>query len=208
MRSVYLVMTAGVMLFGQALHGQAMMDATAAAAGGIAGGAAGKKVNDGLNSVLGKVAKQASQAAGEAKPKPVASIQTPVVAPAPESTTPLLVVSPGVPKSGGVPLPPPPRGGLIEKNVPPPPPPPVVIVEPIPPPPPPPEVTLNDLKVLATGTNRDDLLKLGAPASRITMFDDGHLQETFRYTAHGPTGDTSLGVVRLVDGSVAKIELK
>ena len=61
MRYVFLVMTVGV-----SLYGQAMMDATAAAAGGIAGGAAGKKVNDGLNNVLGNVAKQTAKAAATA----------------------------------------------------------------------------------------------------------------------------------------------
>jgi hypothetical protein len=87
-------------------------------------------------------------------------------------------------------------------------PPPVVVPEPVAPPPPPPEVTSEDLKNLVAGTNRDDLLKLGAPASRLTMFDDGHLQETFRYYAHGPNGDTPIGVVRLVDGAVSAVEVR
>ena len=208
MRSVFLVMTIGVAFLGQPLYSQAIMDATAAAAGGIAGGAAGKKVNEGLTSVLGKVAKQTSQAAGDAKPKPVAVVQPPATSPA-SSTVPMLELSPGVPKSGGVPLPPAPRRVAMEKSVPPPPPLPVAVVpEPLPPPPPPPEVTSSDLKNLVAGVNRDDVLKLGVPGSRITMFDDGHLQEIYHYYSHGPAGDTSIGVVRLVDGSVAKVELR
>jgi hypothetical protein len=202
MRYVLLVMTVGT-----SLYGQAIMDATAAAAGGIAGGAAGKKVNDGLNKVLGNVATQTAKAAGDAKTKPVAVVQAPpTVAAAPAA--PLLEVGPGVPKSGGVPLPPVPHGVAVQKPAPAPVPPPVLIAEPPPPPPPPPEATAEDLKNVAAGTNRDDLLKLGAPASRITMFDDGHLQETFRYYAHGPNGDTPIGVVRLVDGSVSSVVLR
>ena len=207
MRYIFLVMTVG-----GSLYGQAIMDATAAAAGGVAGGAAGKKVNDGLNSVLGKVAQQTARAAGtaDAKPKSVAVVQ---VAPTPVNVTssaaPLLEVGPGVPKSGGVPLPPPAhKVAALEKPAPLPLPVPVVMPEPVPPPPPPPEVTSDDLKNLVAGTNREDLLKLGAPASRITMFDDGHLQETFHYYAHAPSGDTSIGVVRLVDGAVTNVELK
>ena len=67
---------------------------------------------------------------------------------------------------------------------------------------------MDDLKNLAAGTNRDDLLKLGAPSSRITMFDDGHLRETYHYYSHGPNGDASIGVVRLVDGAVSVVEMK
>jgi hypothetical protein len=190
-----------------ALHGQAIMDVAAASAGGVAGGAAGKKVSDGLTNIFGKVANQTSQAAGEVKPKSVATVQTPP----PTGTTPaapLLEVGPGVPKSGGVPLPPPnPSKVAMVKPAPAPVPEPVVAPEPPPPPPPPPEVSSDDLRKVAAGMNRDDLLKMGAPASRITMFDDGHLMETYRYAAHGPNGDASLGVVRLVDGSVATVQV-
>lgn len=190
-----------------ALYGQAIMDAAAAAAGGVAGGAAGKKVSDGLSSILGKVANQTSQAAGEVKAKPVATLQTPP-ANSTAPTAPLLEVGPGVPKSGGVPLPPPaPHKFAMEKPAPPPVPEPVVAPEPPPPPPPPPEVTSDDLKKVAAGMNREDLLKLGAPASRLTMFDDGHLVETYRYASHGPNGDSSLGVVHLVDGSVSTVQV-
>jgi hypothetical protein len=207
MRYVLLVMTVGA-----SLQGQAIMDATAAAAGGIAGGAAGKKVNDGLNKVLGNVATQTAKAAGDAKPKAVAVVQAPtvpVLAAAPAAPAPFLELSPGVPKSGGVPLPPAaPHKLAMERPAPLPVPPPVVVPEPLPPPPPPPEATVDDLKNLAAGTNRDDLLKLGAPSSRITMFDDGHLRETYHYYSHGPNGDASIGVVRLVDGAVSVVEMK
>ena len=112
----------------------------------------------------------------------------------------------GVPKSGGVP-----RHRLsrhkvaVAKPAPPPAPEPVAVLEPVPPPPPPPEMTSDDLKKVAAGMNREDLLKLGAPGSRIAMSDDGHLQETFHYYAHG--GDSMIGTVRLVDGSVSIVQV-
>jgi len=74
----------------------------------------------------------------------------------------------------------------------------------IPPPPPPPVVTAKDLETLAPGTSRADLLKLGTPAARITMFDDGHLLEIFSYAANNST----LGVVRLTDGEVSRVEIR
>lgn len=70
--------------------------------------------------------------------------------------------------------------------------------------PPPPPVTAEDLRALAAGTPREDVLKIGQPASRITMYDDGHLSETFRYSA----GNSMLGVVRLSDGLVTTVELR
>jgi len=52
--------------------------------------------------------------------------------------------------------------------------------------------------------NREDVLRLGPPAARITMFDDGHLVETYRYM----TGDISLGVVHLTDGAVSSVQVR
>ena len=75
---------------------------------------------------------------------------------------------------------------------------------PPPPPPPPPQVTAEDLKKITNGTRREDLLKLGAPASRIMMSDDGHLVETFSYADK----DISLGRVRLTDGVVSSVEVR
>ncbi len=66
------------------------------------------------------------------------------------------------------------------------------------PPPPPPAVTIEDLRRITPGTNREDVLKLGTFASRVTMIDNGHLAETFRYP---------VGSVRVSDGVVASVEL-
>jgi hypothetical protein len=71
-------------------------------------------------------------------------------------------------------------------------------------PPPPPEVTAEDLKKVTAGMHREEVLQLGQPASRITMFDDGHLVEIYRYMAK----DTTFGVVRLSDGSVSTVEVR
>jgi hypothetical protein len=72
------------------------------------------------------------------------------------------------------------------------------------PPPPPPHVTTDDLKALTDGTSRGEVLKLGPPASRVTMYDDGHLVEIYRYQSR----DTTLGVVRLSDGSVSNVQVR
>jgi hypothetical protein len=63
--------------------------------------------------------------------------------------------------------------------------------------------TAADLRSVAVGTNREDVLKLGAPAARIMMYDDGHLVEIFRYMVK----DTDIGVVRFSDGAVAKVQV-
>lgn len=118
------------------------------------------------------------------------------------SQTPLIEAGPGRPKSGGVPLPPPSTNkAFMERPVASTPAPaPVVTTLPAPPPAAPHETTMDDLRTITEGESREDVLKLGQPAFRITMFEEGHLQETFRYSAH----DLSLGTVRLVDGAVTK----
>ncbi len=66
-----------------------------------------------------------------------------------------------------------------------------------------PEATPEDLKKIVEGSKRDDLLKLGAPAGRITMDDDGHLVEVYDYSH----GGVHIGRVRLTDGVVSKVEI-
>jgi hypothetical protein len=188
---------------------QAMVEAAGAVAGGSIGGVAGKKVSDGITNVLGKVDAVAGKAAKTGK-APEAAIDK-VKADKPAGGTVLQVGSGAVIKDHSlVPPPPPPvrRAAVV------PPPPPVpssgssgaasVGIQPIPVLPPPPQVTSDDLKALASGTARKDVLKLGAPASRITMYDDGHLVEIYRYQSR----DTTLGVVRLSDGSVSSVQVR
>lgn len=182
---------------------QALTETAGALAGGSIGGVAGKKVSDGISSVFRKVDSVAGKAAKTAK--------APVTAARAKSgnskgSTVLQVGPGGVIKDHSL-VPPPPPVRRVAAVVPQPPPlapPGPVIVQRIPVLPPPPRVTPDDLKALANGTARRDVLKLGAPASRITMYDDGHLVEIYRYQSR----DTTLGVVRLSDGSVSSVEVR
>lgn len=172
-----------------------MIEHAAAAAGGSAGGVAGKKVSDGLTKVFNKVDQQTAKAA-QSGTSP--------------TNTPLIEVGPGVPKATAaesVPPPPPAHHAAVHKALPaplaaPPEPAPAIIAPP--PPPPPPEATLDDLHKLTAGMKREDVLKFGLPASRITMFDDGHLVEIYRYMAK----DETFGVVRLSDGAVYSVQVR
>ena len=196
MRSVFMLLTfAGLAL------SQAMTDAAAAIAGGSVGGAAGKKVSDGISNVLQKVDATTAKAA-----KPTKTPEMPVQKAKPTEGALLQVGPGGVVKDHSL-VPPPPVRKVAAVVVPPPPPiaPVLSLVEPIRVlPPPPPQVTVADLKLLASGTPRVEVLKLGTPASRVTMYDDGHLVEIYRYQSH----DTILGVVRLSDGTVSNVSVQ
>jgi len=200
------ILTGGFVILGVAglAWSQAMMEVGAAVAGGSIGGVAGKKVSDGITTVMQKVDKAADKAAktGKAPEAAVAKVK----ADKPSGGTMLQVGPGGVIKDHSL-VPPPPPAKRAAAVVPPPPPPPqtlAVIRQPMPMLPPPPQVTSEDLKTIASGTARGDVLKLGAPASRITMFDDGHLVEIYRYQ----TRDATLGVVRLSDGSVSSVQVQ
>jgi len=177
---------------------QTMTEVGASAAGSAIGSAAGKKVSDGITAIFGKVDKATAKAAKTPEDN--------------SKATPLLDVGPGVPRiaagEGGpesVPPPPPAAGhraiaskpAAAELAMP------EIVPPPPPPPPPPPQVTASDLRKVMSGMSREDLLKLGAPAARITMSDDGHLLETFSYMDK----DASLGRVRLTDGVVSTVEV-
>jgi hypothetical protein len=69
---------------------------------------------------------------------------------------------------------------------------------------PPPQVTEQELARVSVGMKRDQVLALGPPSSRVTMFDDGHLVEVYNYVAH----DATLGTVRLSDGTVSSVNLQ
>jgi tetratricopeptide (TPR) repeat protein len=69
----------------------------------------------------------------------------------------------------------------------------------------PPEVAAGDLQKVTAGMSREQLLKFGSPAGRLTMDDDdGHLIEIYQYSANG----ASLGTVRLTDGTVFSVEIR
>jgi len=186
---------------------QAMTEAAGVIAGGSVGGVAGKKVGQGITNVFQKVDATTTKAAKTdktVKTEKVASAEKPQA----KAGTVLEVGPGGVVKDHSLVPPPPPPTRKIAA-VPPPPPlpvqPVVTALQPIPPPPPPPrKATPDDLSALAGGTSRADVLKLGAPSSRITMFDNGHLVEIFKYQ----TRESTFGVVRLSDGSVSSVEVR
>lgn len=188
---------------------QSLTDAAGVIAGGSVGVGAGKKVSDGVSSVLGKVNTNTAKAA---KPEKVAHLEPaekPVAKPekAAQSGGAVIQTSPGgVVKDHSL-VPPPPAKKVVAVVPPPPPlapPAPAVLAPVYVPPPPPPPATSEDLRTLASGASRADVLKLGAPSARITMIDDGHLVEIYRYQ----TRDTTIGVVRLSDGSVSSVQVR
>ena len=187
----------GGAILAAAAWGQTLTEFGAAAAGGSVGGAGGKKVSDGINSIFNKVGGVTDKASAAGKPadKPPAAKQQPA-----------LEVSPGVPKDDGSGVPAPPETNVAVRKAAPEPPSVVTVEEVAPvapaPPPPPPQMTAEDLKQVAPGSSREDLLKLGAPSARITMIEDGHLVEVYNYIAHGE----NLGRVRLTDGAVASVQ--
>ena len=194
---------------------QAITDVAAVVAGGSVGTGAGKKVGQGIASVLQNVNTATTKAA---KTERVDSVDKP-----PERALPKPSQKAGTGDSGssggGTVLQTGPGGVVKDHSLVPPPPPKKIAVVPPPPPlttpipavltpvivlPPPPQATPEDLKTLASGASRAEVLKLGAPSSRITMFDDGHLVEIFRYQAR----DTTFGIVRLSDGSVSSVQVR
>ena len=183
-----------------------MTETAAAAAGGGIGAAAGKKVSDGITAVFEKVDKQGKKAAETPE---VVAPKSRVVAPVPGPKQAAVVQgSPGILKGDSVPPPPPlPRKATIfQPATPPPPPPPepMVLAAVAPPPIPRAPVTLEDLSTVAKGATRQEVLKLGKPAARIMMVEEGHLVELYRYMSH----DMTLGVVRLSDGVVSSVSVR
>jgi hypothetical protein len=203
-----------------------MVETAAAAAGGSVGGVAGKKVSDGLTNIFEKVDKSTAKAAksGETRGNSsgaagsshrasshAASSSTRKggdtgTSAGTDSNAPLLEVGPGVPRPDGsnVPPPPPLRRASVRKAVPaqdlPPPP----IAPPPAPVAPAPQMTADDLKQVTAGMQRKEVLKLGEPTSRISMVDEGHLLEIYRYQI----SDTTLGMVRLTDGAVSTVLIR
>lgn len=204
--------------------GQAMADYAAAATGATAGAAAGKPVSDALTRALGNAGGATEKAAhhdrevppvrtevsqpkiegGASSPAAASggsysasarrgSIRRPVSAPAAaeEATTssPSSTEPPAFEFGGPV---------LSESDVPA-----TTFADalPNPAPQPPPEMTPESFSTVVVGMNRAELLRLGAPASKITMDEDGHVLEVYTYQQTG----MRVGTIRLVDGSVSTI---
>lgn len=188
-----------------------MTEFGAAVAGSTVGGVAGKSVSDGITSIFGKVNQQTVKAAG----KETAAKETAAKGITANKDAPTLTLAPSVARDvdTGVPPPPPPAGHLMRQasalpvaaNIGGPVPfAPSTMADALPlaPIPPPPAMTPESLKQVTVGMSRAEVLKLGDPSSRVAMFDDGHMVETFSYRADGQR----FGMVRMQDGAVAKIE--
>ena len=185
-----------ILLLSTAAFSQNLTEFGAVTAGSTVGGASGKAVSNGINAIFGKVDQQTAKAA-----------VTPTKKEVPEP--PPFKVSEGVPSddTGGVPLPPSPHKRAAASPV-------AHYVLPqeitrirslsdvAPVLPPPPEMSPEELHKIATGTSRNDVLRLGIPASKITMFDDGPLVELYSYRQNGQR----FGTLRLTDGAVSSIE--
>ena len=176
-----------------AAFSQNLTELGAVTAGSTVGGASGKAVSNGITAIFGKTDQQTAKAAAKPTRKEV-----------PEPP-PFKVVSSE--ETGGVPLPPAPRGHASSLPV-------AQFALPqevtrvrslsdvAPTLPPPPEMSPQELRQISTGTQRTDVLRLGAPSSKITMFDDGHLVEVYSYSQNGQR----FGALRLTDGAVSSIE--
>jgi hypothetical protein len=167
----------------------------AAATGSTAGTAAGAKLNKALDDVLGKTGKAAERAAKQGAPeakspakpktKPAELIHV-SVAPV-DSTRPA-----GAPSTTATP-----RPYVVAGEVSPLTEIPAAVVAP-----PPIVATAETLATIQSGAKRDDLGKLGEPAYKMSVPEDGHLVEVYRYRAEGK----DLGTVRLTDGVVTSVQ--
>ncbi len=176
--------------------GQAMTEFAAAAAGSTAGAAGGRKLSDGITAVMGKVGGALDRAADPAmKVAPGIAKDKSALrgAPAPDSSgvpeplslRPAADPKPPVLTQAQLELP----GSVRE------------FAEPLPQLQPPPQMHREDLAQVAPGMIRADVLKYGAPASKISMFEDGHMVETYSYRENGQ----KFGTVKLKDGAVASV---
>ncbi len=186
-----------ILLISTTAFSQNLAEFGAVTAGSTVGGASGKAVSNGIDAIFGKVDKQTAKAAAVAPPK--REVPEP----------PPFKVSQGVPAddNGGVPLPPAPHKRAAASPV-------AHYVLPqeitrirslsdvAPTLPPPPEMSPEEFHKISTGATRSDVLRLGAPASKITMDDDGHMVEIYSYRQNGQ----KFGSLRLTDGVVSSIE--
>ncbi len=174
-------------------YGQAMTEFAAAAAGGTAGAAGGKKLSDGITSVFGKVGGALDKAAdpsmkvapGVAKDK--SALQAPGADPSGVPAPPSL-------RPAGDPRPPVMAQVQLPESV-------REFAVALPTLPPPPQMTREDFSQVSQGMSRTEVLKYGAPSSKISMYEDGHLMETYSYRENGQ----KLGTVKLMDGAVASV---
>jgi len=202
---------AGLLAGGMAM-GQTLTDHAAAIAGASAGVAGGRVVSDALSRVLESASDTTGAAAAETKKADTkkadrsarsATAKSGSVSVSPGPAAPAFAApSPGFAASSPGPSAParPWRAPSADRSV---------ASSGLPAfehfdmPPPPPAVTPAELRAIALGSSRLDVVgKVGIPAAQITMDDDGHLVEILEYTANG----RRVGSVHCSDGRVESVD--
>lgn len=169
--------------------GQAMVEHAAAAGVGSAGSAGGKMISDGLDKVFGKVEAATREAAGGAPKKALAPKKE--AAPA-TGVAPVRSTAPSSRRRGTRAARPATAADSTAPSAPP-----MVRASMRPAP------TPQEFAMVAPGAAKREVVeRLGAPAYKIVIPDEGHLVEIYRYTEHG----RDLGRVRVVDGTVAEVQ--
>lgn len=181
---------------------QALVEYAAGAAIGTAGSVGGKAVSNGLDRVfkqLGDSTKKAASTAPATRPKKKYEEYAPApVTAAAQGTGPTKSASPRLraPRIEGAVLPAP----EVPVELP-------AFLNPLPSLPSAPSVAANveELARIVPGSSRQEVIeRLGAPAFRVRIMGDGHVQEIYRYSANG----ADLGSVRVVDGEVAAVKIR
>jgi len=171
----------------------------AVAAGSAVGGASGKTVSNGITAIFGKVDQQTAKAAVKETKKDA------------EPQTVALKVAPGVQLADPSGVPPPPPSGrrtapaarpvaqyVVPQDV-------ANIsawADVVPTLPPPAVMSPEELRRISLGTTRADVLTFGAPYSKITTFEDGHVVELYSYHQNGQR----FGGLKLTDGVVSSVQ--
>ena len=189
--------------------GQTLTDHAAAIAGASAGVAGGRVVSDALSRVLESAADTTGAAAAETKktetkkadnrPARSTSAKTGNVSPLSSAAAPVFAASTPAPSVPARPWRAPSADRAVTSSGLPP----FVHFDMPPPPPAVPAVTSAQLRAIALGTSRADVVgKVGIPAARITMDDDGRLVEILEYSANG----NRVGSVHCSDGRVESVD--
>lgn len=214
LRSIFAIL--GCFCLAAALQGQSILEHAAAAAGATAGAAAGKPVSNAITKIFGNVSKDSEQAAKTKDPaKKTADVKAvEKEQPVDPQSQPNPIDHPDVirtgrrhtdgaaaslPDPGPVSAPPAQRRVAAEYPLV------ATVSRPVMQGPPMKDVTPEEFASIKVGdTSKEMIAVLGAPASRVIIpDDDGHLRETCQYWSRGK----ELGVIRLDNGQVAKVEV-
>jgi hypothetical protein len=201
-KPILMLASLGLLVSGAA-HGQAMSDFAAASAGAAIGAAGGKAASNGITAIFNKVNGAADKAAKADQPALVVgpSQQKDAPAAAPGGSTAGAASMAAMGGSASAPSGSSQNGAnrgatqsislasMLQQSQ--------SAAAPAP------QMTADALRTVTTGMEREDVLKLGTPAYRITMFEGGHLVETYAYRNNGE----KFGSVRLTDGSVAAVQI-